>query len=354
MIDEAKNVRKGEALNLTILNNYLKSNIDGFTDLLSIQQFPGGFSNLTYLLTTREKEYVLRKPPIGANIKSAHDMHREFKVLTMLYPIYKKVPIPTFYCDDHQIVGSSFYLMERVRGVILRQNPPKSLDLSPNVMNAISLNCIAELAKLHQLDINDSGLSKLGKPIGYTQRQVDGWIKRYKKAATDDIQVVNHIMEWLPSNITLNSKVALIHNDYKYDNLVLDETDLTCIKAILDWEMATIGDPLMDFGTTLAYWSEAKDQDAIKPFNLTWMPGNLTREQVIDKYFGDVGQPIQPMLFYYVFGCFKIAVIVQQIYARYRKGLTSDERFKHLNFVVNAMCENGAKAIALNRISHLY
>ncbi len=354
MIDNATHTRKGEELAITKLNDYLKANVSGISDILEVKQFPGGFSNLTYLLKTVNQEYVLRKPPKGANIKSAHDMQREFNVLRLLAPTYKHVPRPIVYCADKDVIGDDFYLMERVKGVILRRTPPKDLDLSSETMQSLSTNCINALVNLHQIDIEKSGLSVLGKPEGYTKRQVSGWIERYKKAATEEVKFVERLIEWLPSNIPASELASLIHNDYKYDNLVLEPEDISTIKAILDWEMATIGNPLMDLGTSLAYWAEANDHDALKPFNLTWLEGNLVREEVISLYFQQTNVPQESMLFYYVFGCFKIAVIVQQIYARYKKGLTQDERFKHLNFVVKAMSENATLAIDLNRISHLY
>ncbi len=354
MIDEAKNIRPGEEVDQDRLSEFLSQAPEDFGKIQEILQFPGGFSNLTYLIKTDKQEYVLRRPPRGANIKSAHDMGREFKVLRLLYPHYKKVPKPLLYQEQDDIIGTPFYIMERVKGIILRNRPPDNDLMTPQLMRLISEASVANLVKLHQLDIYKTGLVNLGKPEGYVQRQVTGWIKRYINAETDDIKAAKNIMHWLPENIPDTHEVSLIHNDYKYDNLVLRPEKPEEIMAVLDWEMATVGDPLMDLGTTLAYWAEADDNDLLKPFNLTWIPGNLPRESVVEMYFLHRNMAVKNVLFYYVFGCFKVAVIVQQIYARYKKGFTDDPRFKNLIYVVKALLTNAEKAVRLNRISHLH
>lgn len=354
MIDEATKIRSGEEPDRYKLNEFLKGEWEGIGEIKEVLQFPGGFSNLTYLLSTENKEYVLRRPPIGANIKSAHDMGREFDVLNLLHQVYKKMPTPLFYYGFDNVIGAPFYIMERVKGVILRDKPPKNIPLGPDLMGLISKASIANLADLHQLDIHTSGLADLGKPEGYLQRQVEGWIRRYNNARTDEIDSMDKIMGWITENKPESAYTSFIHNDYKYDNLVLNPQKLNEIIAVLDWEMATVGDPLMDLGTTLAYWAEAGDNDLLKPFNLTWLPGNMDRESVVEFYFQKRNLPIADMLFYYVFGSFKVAGIVQQIYARYKKGLTRDPRFENLIYVVKALAGNAEKAIELKRISHLY
>ena len=354
MIDEATGVRSGEELDLHKLNKFLKGEWEEIGEIQEVGQFPGGFSNLTYLLSTENGEYVLRRPPFGANVKSAHDMSREFDVLNLLYQAYKKIPAPLFYYGFDDVIGAPFYIMERVKGVILRSEPPQNISLTPDLMGLISKSCIANLVHLHQLDIHATGLEDLGKPEGYVRRQVEGWIKRYSNARTDEIDAAEKAIAWMTENIPDSDYISFIHNDYKYDNLVLDPEKLDEIIAVLDWEMATVGDPLMDLGTTLAYWAEAGDNDVLKPFNLTWLPGNLDRESVVELYFRQRNLPVADMLFYYVFGCFKVAGIVQQIYARYKKGLTRDPRFENLIYVVKALAENAQKAIELKRISHLH
>jgi aminoglycoside phosphotransferase (APT) family kinase protein len=353
-IDKPVAVREKESPDLSTLRAYLSGKLINGGDELRIEQFPGGYSNLTFLLHAGDQEFILRKPPIGANIKSAHDMGREFKVLQALKPIYPAVPKPLLYCEDTEVIGSSFYIMERVKGVILRNRVPKGMVLDAPTMKGISEASVDNLAALHSLDLNATGLISMGKPEGYHQRQVEGWVKRYENAETDEISRMNATAEWLLANIPPDGEVAFIHNDYKYDNLVLDPSDLTRILAVLDWEMATVGSALMDLGTTLAYWAEAKDSDALKPFNLTWIDGNLTREQVLHRYAAQRNMEIDDMLFYYVFGSFKIAVIVQQIYARYKKGFTEDPRFGGLIHVVHALANNAQQAIQYNRISNFY
>lgn len=351
IIDQAAPVRAGEELNTTALNQYLAAQLPDFGGITAVKQFPGGYSNLTYLIETPQTAYVLRRPPVGANIKSAHDMGREFRVLSLLKPVYAKVPQPVLYCNDNSILGAPFYLMQRVNGVILRNRPPKGLDLTPQLMQAISEATIDNLAQLHALDVKKTGLLELGKPTGYVKRQVSGWIQRYYKAETDEIAEMNLLAQWMPDNLPPETTAAFIHNDYKYDNLVLNPHDLTQIIAVLDWEMATVGDPLMDLGTTLAYWAQANEHPALTQFSLTSLPGNLTRDQALQRYALKSGRNIDDFVFYYAFGCFKIGVICQQIYARYKQGFTTDPRFAALLELVRAIAQNGSHAVQSKQIT---
>ncbi len=350
MIDQAQDIRKGEELNLSRLRNYLGEHLTGFSGQLEVSQFPSGFSNLTYLVKSGDKEYVLRRPPFGANIKGGHDMDREFKVLSLLKPVYPKVPTPMLHCLDESVLGAEFYVMERVRGVILRGRPHKDIDLSPALMKSISAACIDNLANLHTMDLKASGLEGFGKPEGYTQRQVEGWVKRYYQAETDTLDSMNQVADWLQINIPEQKHISFIHNDYKYDNLVLNPDHLSEITAVLDWEMSTVGNPLMDLGTSLAYWAQADDADALKPFSLTWLPGNLNREEFANRYAEKTGFDMTDQVFYYVFGAFKIGVIIQQIYARYKKGVTQDPRFANLIFAIKACGANAVKAMERDSI----
>jgi aminoglycoside phosphotransferase (APT) family kinase protein len=355
-IDQAGEIRKGEALDEAALSAYLKEQLFDFSGLAEIRQFPGGYSNLTYLLREKNQQaYVLRRPPFGANIKSAHDMSREFRVLSLLEEVYPRAPRPVVYCEDSEVLGAPFYLMERVKGVILSPTRSrKGLDLSPQVMQQLSEATVDNLLALHALDLQATGLGELGKPQGYVQRQVEGWIKRYEKAKTDDIPALDAMAEYIRSEMPADGEAAFIHNDYKYDNLVLNPENLGEILAVLDWEMATVGDPLMDLGTSLAYWVEANDSPALKMFNLTALPGNLSREQVLERYQQGSGRDVSNILFYFVFACYKLAGIVQQIYARYQQGHTSDPRFASLIYVVKACGDVGSRALKHERISGLY
>ncbi len=346
MVDQPTSIRFGEELNAEKLSAYLSDQIEVILKEISIQQFPSGYSNLTYLIQSGSDEFVLRKPPIGANIKSAHDMAREFNVLSSLRKAgYQKSPEPILLCEDESIIGAKFYLMRRVKGIILRNRVPKELKIEPKTFKALSKSALDQLVHLHQLNIHSSGLDQLGNPQGYVQRQVEGWTKRYENSMTDEIASLNETADWMKKNLPRSSSGAFIHNDFKYDNLVLDPTDLTQVLAVLDWEMATVGDPLMDLGTTLAYWAEANDSDALKPFNLTWMPGNLSRQEVLNYYQEKSGKAIDDFIFYYAFGSFKVAVICQQIYFRYKKGITQDPRFTSLIQVIQACGENARRAI---------
>ncbi|GAB4017792.1 phosphotransferase family protein [Spirosoma koreense] len=333
--DAPQPVRNGEELDLSRLNAYLREQAPEVGTIREVRQFPGGFSNLTYWLQTEDGEFVLRRPPVGAAVKGGHDMGREFRVLTVLKDQYDKIPEPVVYCATTDILGAPFYVMKRLTGAILRAPMASSLTISPTRMRQLSEALVDNLAVIHNLDIQKTGLSQLGKPEGYVQRQVEGWVSRYLAAETDSIPAMNFVGNWLPKHYPIEQPPAFLHNDYKYDN-VLFATDrlsgelLPQLTGVLDWEMATIGDPLMDLGATLAYWSEANDNLAYRNFNLTWLPGNLTRREVVDRYADRSGRDLSDILFYYVFGLYKNAVIAQQIYARWKQGHSRDARFGHL------------------------
>ena len=344
-LDNTVPVRAGEELDPGKLNDYLKDKTTEVGQIIGITQFPGGYSNLTYCLRTSSKEFVLRCPPHGANIKSAHDMGREFRVLSLLRPHYKLLPKPIIYCESPDVVGSPFYIMEKVEGTILRTTNAVKMNLSPELHRSISESLIDNLVALHALDIHKTDLIQLGKPEGYVMRQVEGWIKRYHNAETDKLNQMDETAEWLKRNMPSDQPATFLHNDYKHDNVILDSTNLSRILAVLDWEMSTVGDPLMDLGATLAYWAEAEDDDAMKQFNLTWLPGNLNRQEVIERYALKSGRNVSNILFYYVFGLYKNAVIAQQIYARWKQGLTKDPRFGQLLFVIKSLSDRTVKSI---------
>jgi aminoglycoside phosphotransferase (APT) family kinase protein len=316
-----------------------------------VEQFPAGHSNLTYLLQAGDRELVLRRPPFGAEkIRKGHDMGREFRVLQGLSRVYPKVPKPLLLCEDRSVIGVPFYVMERVRGVLLRREPPppSAVDLSPPRMRALSEAFVDNLVEIHGLDVEAAGLGDLGRPQGYVRRQVEGWAERYRRAQTDEIPEMERVARWLYEHIPQEEGAALIHNDYKYDNLVLDPKDLS-IRAVLDWEMATVGDPLMDLGTSLGYWVEPDDPDELQRirFCLTTLPGNLTRRELVERYAYRTGRALGPngALFYYVYGLFKIAGIAQQIYFRYVQGLARDRRFAALIEGVRALARAAERAV---------
>ena len=307
---------------------------------VEVTAFPGGFSNLTYQVCAGEETYVLRRPPHGLKIAKAHDMIREFRVLQALEKAgYTNMPHPISACEDESIIGAPFFLMEKVDGMIIRNRPPAEATVA--FFRQLSQSALDVLIDLHSLELSDSGLGALGKPEGYALRQVQGWAERFQKAKTSEVPQIEKAFEWLHSSIPSSSDVAFIHNDFKYDNLVISPSGE--VQAVLDWEMATVGDPLMDLGTTLAYWAEAGDEDILKMFNLSYVPGNFTRREVIDYYASKTGRDVSEMVFYYVFGLCKVATIAQQIYQRFSLGYSKDPRFSVLNQVVEAA---GRKAIA--------
>ncbi len=346
-------VRKGEELPAVKLKQFLQENhlIGSIESELFVKQFTHGYSNLTYLLSIENKEYVLRKPPIGA-IKRGHDMSREFKVQSAVKKEFSKVPKMFAYTGDAAVLGSEFYIMEKVEGIILNFKEAKKRDISANDYKTIANAWLDTFTELHQLDYDAIGLTNLGKPEGYVERQVTNWGKQYLKAATKDVPSAEKVMQWMQENQPKNYQHCLIHNDYKYDNVVFKDNSWKEITAVLDWEMATLGDPLMDLGTSLGYWTLASDHDFVKQGipSPTIFEGNPMRSEIVSSYAKKSGRDIHNMVFYYAFGLFKIAVIAQQIYYRYSKGLTSDPRFANLDKAAELCCNLALKSIKTNSI----
>ncbi len=338
--DQAAQIRSGEELDVGRVRDYLGENIPGLSGELTIRQFPRGFSNLTYLLEMGGRQMVLRRPPHGTKAKSAHDMGREFKVLSALQGTYPYCPQPLAFCQDPEVLGCDFYVMERLEGVIIRKDLPQGFNLSPEQVRSLFTRLLEVQLELHSIDYEAVGLGDFGKPAGYVERQVTGWCKRYRAARTDDAPDFEAVMAWLNEHMPPDAaRATIVHNDFKLDNVVVDAGDPTKIIGVLDWEMATIGDPLMDLGNTLAYWVQAEDPDERQlmrsmPSNLE---GALTRREVIELYAGRTGRTIAEFDYYYCFGLFRLAVIAQQIYYRFYHGQTQDERFAALIFGVNVL-----------------
>jgi len=341
-VDGTRAVRRGEELDARALAQFL-----GW-DEVRVSQFPSGHSNLTYLVEGGGKQLVLRRPPFGAKTvgKTAHDMGREYRILSRLHAVYPQAPKPVAYTEDASILGAPFYVMERIAGVILRRDPPAEL-LPPATARALGEAFIDNLVTLHQLDYKAAGLGDLGKPEGYVDRQVRGWAERYRNARTDDIADMEFLEKWLIENMPKESGAALIHNDYKYDNLVLDPGDLTRIIGVLDWEMSTVGDPLMDLGTALSYWVHADDPANLQAVRMcaTHLPGTPRREELLSRYQSRTHRDIPNIVFYYCFALFKSCGVVQQIYYRYKQGLTHDERFGAMIHAVHALSSTAVRAI---------
>jgi aminoglycoside phosphotransferase (APT) family kinase protein len=346
-IDRAAPVRPGEELDLGRLAAYLQERLPELKGDLAIEQYPRGYSNLTYLLRYGDRRLVLRRPPFGAAIKSAHDMSREYRILGRLGRVYPRVPQALLYCDDETVLGAPFYVMTHLAGVILRPQMPAAMRPDASLMRRIAASFVDNLAELHQVDYAAAGLGDLGHPEGYVRRQIEGWTGRYRDARTDDVPEMEQAAAWLRTEMPAESGAALIHNDYKYDNLVLDPVDWARIVGVLDWEMATIGDPLLDLGTSLGYWIQPDDPDELQALQLspTALPGNPTRAELISLYEERSGRRATHPTFYYVYGLFKVAVIVQQIYARYRRGDSQDPRFAGLIEAVRACGRTAVRAI---------
>jgi aminoglycoside phosphotransferase (APT) family kinase protein len=361
-IDPTRPMREGEELDTAKVAAFLRANVEGIDPeaRVSVEQFPGGHSNLTYLVRAGDRELVLRRPPFGNRVKTAHDMGREYKILSKLsarntgkiHGVYPPAPRPLAYTEDTEVLGAPFYVMERIRGTILRRTLPESIRLEASSVRRLCEAFVDNLAALHAIDYQAAGLGEIGKPAGYIERQVTGWTKRYRDARTDDIPAMEVAAAWLHERMGEAGKdvrASVIHNDYKYDNLVLDLEQDPNIRGVLDWEMATVGDPLMDLGTALGYWIDPTDTDEEKTFAFgpTLLPGSMTRQELAHRYAAATGRDVSNILFFFVFALFKTAGVAQQIYARYHQGLTKDPRFAA--FIVGTRVLAGAAVHATER-----
>lgn len=347
-IDRPQEVRSEDALDLAVIREFLRPHLPDLSGELRLQQFRGGASNLTYLLQFDNAEYILRCPPKGAKAKSAHDMGREFRIMEQLKPVYPYVPEMIAFCEDTALIGREFYVMEKLSGIIPRANLPKDLNLSREQTRELCLNVLDKLIELHQIDPEQAGLLQFGKGAGYAQRQIAGWSDRYRKAKTWNVPAARNIMDWLAANIPETERTCFIHNDFRFDNVVLDAEDPMQVIGVLDWEMATVGDPLMDLGNSLAYWVQADDDFVHKMLRRqpTHLPGMLTRKEVVAYYCDKMGFRAEDFTFYEVYGLFRLAVIVQQIYYRYHHRQTRNKAYRHFWFLANYLCWRCKRVIA--------
>ncbi len=327
---ETISIREGEGFDLEAVERYLREHIEGLPEgELEVRQFPSGASNLTYLLKIEDWEGVLRRPPFGPVPPKAHDMGRESHILSRLNEAYPLAPKPYFFCDDESVIGAPFYVMERRVGVVVDDSLPEGVEPTEELCRGISRKVADTLAELHAVDAWEAGLGDLGRPEGFLERQVKGWIGRYDKAKTDEITEVEPLTRWLADGVPESPEPTIIHNDYKLNNLVLNPEDLTDVRAVLDWEMATVGDPLFDLAVSLSYWTEPADPEELNEVmpTVTSTPGFMSRKEFMERYAEKSGRDLSGMHWYMVFGYFKLAVILQQIYARWKKGQTRDARF---------------------------
>lgn len=329
-VDQPGELREEDGFDTAAVHGWLTSHVDGLAGLPEVRQFPGGASNLTYLLRYPDRELILRRPPVGRKAASAHDMKREFRVQRQLRPVYPYAPNVLALCEDHDVLGSDFYVMDRIPGIILRTELPDGLTLEPKRARELAFSMIDRLIELHRVDPESAGLADLGKGVGYVERQVRGWTERFRAARTDNVPEFTEVMDWLAANRPDDVLICVIHNDFRFDNMVLD--DELNVVGVLDWEMATLGDPLMDLTATTTYWIQADDDEvALRSRKQpTHLPGMPTRREVVDYYCDRMGLSADNWTFYEVFGSFRLAVIMQQIYYRYHHGQTHNPAFKDL------------------------
>lgn len=335
-------VREEDRFDVAAMHTWLSGFITE-TELPEVQQFRSGASNLTYLLKYPTRELVLRRPPVGTKAVSAHDMKREYLIQSRLAPVYSLVPGMIALCEDHSVMGSDFYVMERVVGQIFRRDIAQEITASDIEVMAYSL--INGLVQLHAVD--SSILSEMNKGVGYVARQVEGWSKRYRNALTDDVPNGEKVMAWLMANKPEDVDSCIIHGDWRIDNVVFD-LQHGRIAGVLDWELATVGDPLMDLGSALAYWVDRDDEPAFASLRRqpSHLPGMPTREQFVARYLQLSGRTCADFTFYEVFGLFRLAVIIQQIWARYRAGQTTNPAFAGFGDAVNTLINRAEGKIA--------
>jgi len=352
-LDQARALRDEDAFDTVRVDAFLKDRIDGLHGVPNVAQFPGGASNLTYLLTYPDRELVLRRPPKGVKAKSAHDMLREAHVMAALKPFYRHVPGILAICDDESVIGQHFYVMERLRGSILRRDLPAELGLDTHAVRKLCHGFIDRLVELHKVDSTQSTLQDIGKGEGYIARQVAGWSERWRQAATEGTDPCEDVLAWLAQKQPArDNAICVIHNDYRFDNVVLDPDRPLDIIGVLDWEMATLGDPLMDLGSSLAYWVQADDDATFQSFRRqpSNAPGMLTRRELIDYYGSRTGWSVDSFDFYEVFGLFRLMVIIQQIYRRFVLGQTTHPQFAGFGHAVRYMGERCRRIMASSEL----
>ena len=337
LIDQPKPLRDEDRFDVEAVDAWLKARVEGLDGSPEVAQFSRGASNLTYRLRYANRDLILRRPPSGTKAKSAHNMVREYAVQKALKPVYPCVPEMLALCTDEAVIGSEFYVMERLEGIILRANLPEGLELDADRARRLSEAAIDRLIDLHQVDVQEAGLEELGKGAGYNRRQIAGWSERFRRARTWNVLPGRYVMDWLAERVPDEVAICVIHGDYRFDNLVLDPDDPLRIMAVLDWELATLGDPLMDLGNSMAYWVQVDDEKYFKGFRRqpTHLPGMMTRAEVVAYYCARTGFRPDHWAFYEVYGLFRLAVIAQQIYYRYHHRQTRNPQFRHFWIAVN-------------------
>lgn len=331
METDTKPVRPSENLDWQCLSDYLRAHLPNTEGAMHVEQFPGGHSNLTYLLRFGETEMVLRRPPFGPVPPRAHDMARESRVLAAVHPHFPLAPKPYLLCEDTSVIGAVFYVMERRRGITIRTDEPPPIACDVGLRRRISGSVIDTLADLHAIDVAAHGLDSLGKPAGFVARQVRGWTERWHGSKTSDVPPMEALATWLDGHTPADvARPSLVHGDYKLDNVMLDATQPDRLVGVFDWEMSAVGDPLVDVGILLAYWVHVASVNDPTLGTVTMRPGWFGRDEILERYAARSGRGLDDIALYEVFAVFKLAVVIQQIYARYVRGQTDDPRFTAL------------------------
>lgn len=348
-MQETIDIRPGEDFDREAVRRYLVEHLENVLPdaPLQVRQFPSGASNLTYLLKMGDWEAVLRRPPFGPLPPKAHDMKRESEILKRLHPFFPLVPKVYLFCEDESVIGAPFYVMERIKGVVLDQQFPPGMKVDEAVCRRISEAVVDTLVQLHQVDYREAGLASFGRPEGFLERQVRGWIGRYERVKTDDLPWVDSVSKWLLEHLPSSRETTIVHNDFKLNNMLLSP-DLSQVVAVLDWEMSTIGDPLFDLGVTLGYWISQDDSELLQESissPITMTPGFIRREEFIQRYAEKSGRDVSNIDYYLTFAYFKLAVVIQQIYFRWKAGQTQDPRFSTFDQRVRRLMMYAAERI---------
>jgi len=333
--DDTIEVRPGERFDEDRLAAYLRDQLPGADQPLTVRQFGGGKANLTYLLDYGSHQYVLRRPPLGPVAEKAHDMKREYTVLSRLHEAYPLAPEAYLYCPDEDVIGADFFIMERRRGVVIRETMPEAFvdidDAPPRASRAL----IDALVELHAVDYEAIGLGELGQPDGFIERQIEGWYRRWHAAKTAELESMDGVYHWLKEHTPSDARAALVHNDYKLDNLMLADDDPARAVAVFDWDMCTLGDPLSDLGALLTYWAQPDDPAPFRQIAMMPIDGRFpSRAELVERYTAQSGRDVSDIHFYHALGLYRLTVIIAQIYIRYKRGQTQDERFAHLDEMV--------------------
>jgi aminoglycoside phosphotransferase (APT) family kinase protein len=338
---EAVPARLGEELDAAVVADYLRLRLPRTDGDLEIVQFIGGRANLTYLLRFGAQEYVLRRPPPPPVAPGAHDMAREYRVLSALHPLFPLAPHAYLFCEDESVMGVPFFVMERRQGLVIRRDMPPQYVHDLALQRRMATALVEALADLHQVDVQAAGLERLGRPDGFMARQIAGWTRRWERAKPFESPIMEEVTAWINSHVPPSPPATLVHNDYKLDNTMLDADDPGRLIAIFDWDMCTLGDPLADLGQLLCYWPEAGDPAArIEAFpSPTLLPGFLTRAEVVQRYAERNGADVSHIAFYEAYGLWRTATVVAQLFMLYQQGQSKDERLSTYDRRMQAFAE---------------